>query len=278
MRAVHSSYRLYLHSMYFLQCIADYNLRDYEQRRHKNLPTEEDLKTNLRLYENPIFQFLRSNEPYQKLLKKEYITGLVDMDFVRILYKKFAQTEYFQTYSQMARCPVSEHQYCIVNLYKFLLQEELFIDHIDHHFPLWEEDLSLLYGAIKNTVRQLPEKADFYEEFVPNEEFVQEFGKRLLYDFCRSEKELQPLVAEKLQNWQEDRIALMDTIIIKLALCELLYHPSIPTKVTIDEYVGIAKEYSTDKSKRFINGILDRLMRQLQDEGKIQKTGRGLVE
>ena len=277
-RAVQSSYKLYLYNLYFLQCLADYSQRDFDKKVNKNLPSEQDLNASLRLYENPVIDALRKNERFQKLVKQEYIPGMVDPDYVRLLFKKFAQTPYYQTYISMQQVPVREHQYCLVNLYKFILNEDVFQDQIDDHFPLWEEDLSLLYGAVKNTIRQLPETNDFVDSFVPDPEFVHNFGKKLMYDVITYDKEFQPIIAEKLRNWQEDRIALMDMLIIKMAMAELIYHPSVPTKVTLDEYVSIAKEYSTDKSKRFINGILDRLMHTLQQEGKIQKTGRGLQE
>lgn len=278
LKAIHSSYRLYLYNLYFLQRIADYNWRDFDIKTHKYLPTEEDRQASLKLYENPIAKALRDNSDFQRLLKDEALAALIDEDFVRTLYQKFTHSEYYPTYVQMQSPPMREHQYCMVNLYKFILQEELFQEHIEDHFPMWEEDLSLLYAAVKNTIRQLPDKKDFFKEFEPNPEFVREFGRTLLLQAVKHDKDLQPIIAERLQNWQEDRVAMMDMLIIKLGLCEFLYHPSIPTKVTIDEYVSISKEYSTDKSKRFINGILDRLMHDLQTEGRIQKTGRGLIE
>jgi N utilization substance protein B len=278
LRATQSSYKLYLYNLYFLQCIADYARKDYDIKTHKNLPTDRDREASMRLYDNPIIAALRQNENYQKLLRKEMIPHKVDFDFVRILFKKFADSEYYHTYLKMANPPLREHQYCLVNLYKFILAEDVFQEHIDDLFPLWEEDVSLLYGAIKNTIRQLPETQDFYLSFVPSAEFVHDFGKQLLYDVMSHNDELQPVIAEKLRNWDEDRIAIMDMLIIKMAMCELMYHPSVPTKVTLDEYVSIAKEYSTDKSQRFINGILDRIMHTLNEQGKVQKAGRGLQE
>ena len=113
---------------------------------------------------------------------------------------------------------------------------------------------------------------------MPNQEFVHDFGKELLYKAIRHDKELQEMIVEKLNNWKEDRVAVLDMLLLKLGICEFLYFESIPTKVTINEYVGLAKDYSTDKSKRFINGILDRLMKDLDAKGRINKEGRGLKE
>lgn len=277
-KVVSSAYRLYLYNIHFLERLSGFARKDYEMRLQKRLPTEKDQLASLRLYENPVFQSIRQNQTFNQLLKTEFIPTLVDDDFVWSLFQKFSQTEYYGQYIGLENPPLREHQYCLVNLYKFLLQEELFTDTLEDLFPLWEEDFSLLYAAVKNTARELPTNPEFYTEYSPNMDFVDNFGKKLLQDALGKEQELQPIINEKLQNWDESRIALMDLLIIRMALCEFLYHPSIPTKVTIDEYVSIAKEYSTEKSKRFVNGILDRLMKDLHDQGKIQKTGRGLMQ
>lgn len=92
------------------------------------------------------------------------------------------------------------------------------------------------------------------------------------------EETLEQLIEPTLKNWDMERLAVLDVIIIKMALVEFLYFPTIPTKVTLDEYVDISKEYSTPKSKDFVNGILDKLMKTLAEEGKIKKEGRGLLE
>jgi N utilization substance protein B len=143
-------------------------------------------------------------------------------------------------------------------------------------FPLWQDDKSLVVGAMKKTIKALPLDADFLEAFRPATETVTEFGEQLLDKVIQADAELLGLIEPSLQNWDADRVAVLDMIMLKMALSEFLYFSSIPTKVTLNEFVDISKLYSTDKSKEFVNGILDRLLRQLTDDKMINKSGRGL--
>jgi N utilization substance protein B len=278
LRAVQESYRLYLLNMLYLVKVADYSKTDFDIKSRKFVPTEEDKKATLKLYENPVLVALRDNEDLHARLRREKLSNLVDEDLVRTLYQKFSKSDYHKSYIEMQEVPLREHQYCLVNLYKAMLEEELFLDHLEDISPTYADDQSLIFGAVKRSLRALPEDEDFYKEQYPNQEFVHDFGKELLYKAIRHDKELQEMIVEKLNNWKEDRVAIMDMLLLKLGICEFLYFESIPTKVTINEYVGLAKDYSTDKSKRFINGILDRLMKDLDSKGLINKEGRGLKE
>lgn len=278
LRAIRESYRLYLLNMLYLIRVADYSKTDFEIKSKKFVPTEEDKKASLQLYENPVLVALRTNEAFNERLKKEKLLNSIDEDLVRSLYQKFAKSEYYNSYLELEEVPLREHQYCLVNLYKSMLEEELFIDHLEDSNPTSEDDQSLVFGALKRSIRSLPENDDFHKDQLPNDEFVHDFGKDLLYRSIRHNEELHEMVVEKLKNWKEDRVAVLDMLLLKLGICEFLYFESIPTKVTINEYVSLAKDYSTEKSKRFINGILDRLMKDLDQQGLIRKEGRGLQE
>ncbi len=277
-KSVNNTYRLYLLIMYFLQKVASYSLKDYDIKSKKFVPTDNDKKATLKLYENPIVKSLRDNDVFQKTLKKEAIPQLLDDDLVRKLFKLFTENEYYETYRTDDNPPKKEHQYALVKLYMIMREDEVFDEYISDHFPSWDDDESLIYGAVKRSIRELPDNNLFFVEQLPNTEFVNELGKELVYKVLRYDDTLQSMIASKLKNWKEDRVALLDMLMMKMAICEFIYFESIPTKVTINEYVNVAKLYSTDKSKRFINGILDRLMQELSDEGKIVKTGRGLID
>lgn len=278
LKAVKESYRLYLLNMLYLIRVANYSKKDFDIKSKKFVPTEEDKKASLRLYENPILEALRNNEDFHAQIKRAKLATVIDDDLVRKLYQNFAKSTYYNSYLEMSPMPAREHQYCLVNLYKSMLEEEHFLEHLEDVSPTSEDDQSLIFGAVKRSVRALPEDEEFFIAQLPNDEFVHDFGKELLYKAIRHNDELHDLVVEKLKNWNEDRVAVLDMLLLKLGICEFLYFPSIPTKVTINEYVSLAKDYSTDKSKRFINGILDRLMKDLMEKGLISKEGRGLKE
>jgi N utilization substance protein B len=148
----------------------------------------------------------------------------------------------------------------------------------EDRYTNWDDDESLVVGAMKKTVKAFPLKDNFYQEFEPSDMTVREFGEELLRKTCREDSALLAEIEPALQNWDVERVAALDMIMLKMALCELLHFPTIPTKVTLNEFVEISKVYSTDKSKEFINGILDRLMKKLLEENKIVKEGRGLIE
>lgn len=276
LKSIHDSYRLYLLTILYISKVSFFNKKDYEIKAKKFVPTEEDKKVSLRLYENPVAQAIRSNEVFQKTVKKEGVLQMLDEDIVRKLYKEFVESDYYEGYHAMENPPLREHQYALVRLYLTMRENEVFTEHLSDYFPSWSDDESLVYGAVKRSMRALPENNRFFIEQLPNSDFVNDLGKELLYRVIRNDEELQELVAGKLKNWQEDRVAVIDMNLMKMGICEFIHFPSIPTKVTINEYVNIAKMYSTDKSKRFINGILDRLMQELKKEGRIQKEGRGL--
>ena len=122
----------------------------------------------------------------------------------------------------------------------------------------------------------MPEGVDFCETYRPQHETTVEFGEALLQNVTNKNDALLEIIEPTLQNWDADRVAIIDMISLKMALSELMIFPTIPTKVTINEFVEISKKYSTDKSKDFVNGVLDRLMKKLDKEGKIKKKGRGL--
>ena len=278
LNAVEESYRLYLFNMLYLIEVANYAKVDYDIKAKKFVPTEEDKKASLKLYDNPVLTALRDNEDFHRLTRRHKLPNLIDADLVRTLYQKFSKSDYYTSYLEMDPTPAREHQYCLVNLYKLMLEEELFLDHLEDVSPTSEDDQSLIFGALKRSIRSQPEDDAFFEAQLPNPEFVHDFGKELLYQAIRHEPELQEMIGEKLRNWKEDRVAVLDMMLLKLGICEFLYFDSIPTKVTINEYVSLAKDYSTDKSKRFVNGILDRLMKDLNNKGLINKQGRGLQE
>lgn len=278
LKAVNESYQMYLFNLLFLREVADYSKKDLEIKSNKFVPTEEDKRASLKLYENEPLTAIRENDYFNSLTKKYLLNHQVDKDLVRKLYKEFAKSEYYTTYLEAQKLPIKEQQYCLVYLYKTMLGDESFLEHLEDVSPISEDDQSLIFGAVKRTIRSLPEDEDFCKSQLPNPEFVEDFGQELLYKTIHHNDEFQELIVEKLKNWKEDRVAVLDMLILKMGICEFMYFETIPTKVTINEYVSLAKDYSTDKSKRFINGILDRVMKELHQEGKIQKEGRGLKD
>lgn len=275
---VNKSYLLYLFNLLYLIRVAEYARQDAERKLSKLLPTEEDRQFTAKLCENELIQSLVKNEELQRLFKHYKLEDKIDEDNVRLLYTEFSKEPEYRDYLTKENTTPEDHQDILLSLYKSCVQSETFDEIVEDQYPQWVDDKSLIVGALKKTIKALPAAKDFYEEYKPPRETTIEFGEELLRQVSQMDNELLQMIEPTLKNWDVDRVAVIDMILLKMALCELMNFPSIPAKVTLNEFVEISKLYSTEKSKDFINGILDRLMKKLNKEGKIKKEGRGLID
>lgn len=275
---VRKSFELYLFVLFAIIRIAEFSKQDAAKRSAKLLPTEEDKLFTAKLGENELIESLVYNEGLNKYFRAYKTEKNVDEDSIRMFYSEFLKTDEYKAYIHQEFPTTEDHRNILLALFKHCLQLESFIEFIEDHFPLWIDDESLIVGALKKTIKGLPAEKDFYENYRPTDETIKEFGEQLLSQVIKEDDKLLEIIEPTLKNWDAERVAVIDMILLKMALCELTGFPTIPTKVTLNEFVEISKLYSTEKSKDFINGILDRLMKKLQAEGKIQKEGRGLME
>ncbi len=276
-QAIQSSFELYLFNLTFLIKVAEQAKEDAERRSAKHLPTAEDKLFTDKLFTNPLIQSLHDNSELGKFIEQYGFEASIDSDNTRSLYKQFAKTDDYKAYIHSTDSQIADHRDIMLKLYKSCLNSDLFNELIEDQVPVWVDDKSLVVGTVKKTIKQLPAAADFFKAYLPTDETTVDFGELLLKTVHQTDEELLNLIEPTLKNWDADRVAVLDMILLKMALTELITFATIPTKVTLNEFVEIAKLYSTDKSKDFINGILDRLMKKLHKEGKIKKEGRGLV-
>lgn len=275
---IKNSYGLLLYNLYLLLEVTSVAEEDYEKKKSKYITTKKDLDFKPRLHTNDLIVSLRKNAAFLSALKSHGITSSPDKDIIRKLYKDFSVTPEYQKYIEVNEDNPAADSEIILSLYKFLNKSEVFTEFLEDKFLTWEDDKSLVVGTMKKILKALPIGEDGVSMYEPDKETVIDFGEELLKDLYDSKEENDNLIQPVLKNWEMDRIAKMDMIILNMAICEFKGFPSVPTKVTLNEYVEISKNYSTDKSKEFVNGILDNLMKQLLAEGKIQKKGRGLIE
>jgi N utilization substance protein B len=273
---VRKSYDLYLFTLLTLTRVAEYAIHDKAKKMAKLLPTDADKQFTPILGDNTLVRSLVRHEEFQHMLRQRKMPARIELDNIRVFYQDFAKTEEYKAYSLKQKHSAEEHREILLLLLKHLANNEPYNDFLEDHFPNWVDDESLVVGAVKKTIKSLPAEAEFYEDFRPQPDTVNDFGEKLLRTVVEDDRELLEIIEPTLRNWDADRVATVDMILLKMAVAELLSFPSIPTKVTLNEFVEVSKLYSTDKSKDFINGILDRLMKQLEKDGKIQKEGRGL--
>jgi len=231
-------------------------------------------------------------------LRKNPLTSMLQKDQKVIQNLKSQAKEDPETYYQWYRSilkPDEEYQHYIQNeksgfdadkkiciyIYKNLLfKNELFDNYMESNDISWSEDKHILKSMTVKTFKNI-EPDDVGIELIQlsnNWEEDRDFFKKLFEITINNDKEYEKLIADKSQNWDIDRIAIMDKIILKMALCEMIHFPSIPVKVSINEYIELSKNFSTPKSKKFVNGILDVLSEELKTQGIIKKSGRGLID
>jgi N utilization substance protein B len=271
------SQELYLFNLLNLLKTTECSIEDTERKKTKYLPSEEDKKFTSKLYHNDLIQALVKEEDLMLLFKKKSLGAYIDEDAIRNYYKGFAKTREYKDYVYQGKGEEA-HRNILLSLFKYLIKSEVYQETMEDYYTTWEDDKSLIIGAIKKTLKALPDTPEMYRVFRPDYEASIEFGLSLLEEAIDKDKELEATISPHLENWEMDRVANIDMVLLKMGLVEFLNFPTIPTKVTLNEYVEISKMYCTDKSKDFVNGILDKLMKVLTEEGKISKEGRGLVD
>ncbi|HLP93381.1 MAG TPA: transcription antitermination factor NusB [Saprospiraceae bacterium] len=272
------AFELYIYHLYITLRVAQYAEKDAANRAAKLVPSEEDKVFQPRLSTNSGTLSLANHVDFINMVKKYGFIDFVDEDHIRSLYHGFLETEEYKAYMALEAPTDADHAKILLELYRYLSTNDLFLDMTEDRFNNWSDDESLVMGAMKKTLKAMPLSGAFYQEHEPSDETVREFGAELLTRTAREDAALLAEIQPMLKNWDAERVAILDMIMLKMALCELLHFPTIPTKVTLNEFVEISKIYSTDKSKEFINGILDRLMKKLLEEGRIVKEGRGLID
>lgn len=277
-RGVDKSFELLLFTLYLLMRISRIALEEEEKRKKKLLPKEEDRNFTPKLYENELIASLEASDILSKTIDKKGFSTKVDTDVLREIYRKFSKTEEYKNYLN-SKSDTKAHMKALLDLFRFLRKNEIFTELLEDHYSNFEDDKSLIVGSVKRVLKELPDsERDVLSTHYPDDETWKEFGLNLLELTVEKDHEITELINPVLENWDAERLATLDTILLKMALCEMLHFPSIPTKVTINEYLEVAKNYSTAKSKDFINGILDKLLTDLTASGKIVKKGRGLVD
>ncbi len=277
-KAVDLTFESLLFNLYLMMEITHHAVVDRDTRQSKLRPEPDDLNWNAKLFENNLIKSLFQNKILRKYFDDRSFSTRLDRDMLLKMFYTFSKSPEYRKYI-FSDIDDAGHREFLLSIYRDLRKNDIYEEIVDDQYPFWQEDKSLVIGAFKKIIKQLPETNDrFFEEYRPDDDTVIEFGRKLIGVTMEQADDLEKLIEPTLKNWDMERLAVLDVIIIKMALVEFLFFSTIPTKVTLDEYVDISKEYSTPKSKEFVNGILDKLMKTLTEEGKIKKEGRGLLE
>ncbi len=246
----------------------------------KHLATKEERNPILKFINNKVLVLLSESEALETALDDHNINNWkLNDDIILGLIDTIKESELYQSYMQKPVGNFEDDKKFIVDLYtEVIAPSDRLYDYLEDNKLTWLDDLPAINTLIVKQIKQLKGENDtLIIPKVYKDEDDKEFVKNLFRKTVLNELELSKEYIDKTPNWDVERIAEIDTIILKMAICELLKFPSIPTKVTINEYLEIAKEYSTPKSSIFINGILDNLVKEFSQNGKLKKSGRGLL-
>ncbi|QQL50774.1 transcription antitermination factor NusB [Mucilaginibacter ginkgonis] len=273
---------MYIWMLSLIAEVAHYVVTDSEERANKYLPTEEDLKPNLKITENRFLTSLLKNEDYIAALKKYKVSWTFDPELAKSLFATLKNAQEYKEYLDFNDDTIQTDKDIIKFIFKkVILKSSLAEQVFEEKFIVWPVDKDVLQALIAKTFKNFSfddPKQNKLAEVTGNWEEDREFIISLFEQTIRHNDEYQAMIGVKTQNWEPERIAMMDTLLMKMAITEFINFASVPVKVTINEYLEIAKEFSTPKSNSFINGILDKILSELKAENKIRKTGRGLIE
>ena len=281
MKSMQEMYDLFLLQLSLLLEIR-YQAENYlEKSQQKFLATSEEKNPSRRFIDNKIFQILDENEDLQDLFENRKINHWKqDDEYANIIWTEIRESLVYEDYMQVAEHDFKQDRDFIIEIFKnFVAPNDKLYDYLEDKKLTWLDDLPLVNTAVVKFLQKLKESHSKHKkvpQLFKNDE-DKEFAIKLFRKTYVNDEELAEEMLGKTPNWDQDRIAEIDMILIKMATCEFLYFPSIPVKVTINEYLEIAKEYSTPKSSIFINGVLDKLSKEYKADNKLNKTGRGLM-
>lgn len=274
-------YELYLLLMNLVVEVADYAQSRMDIAAAKMRPTEEDLNPNRRFVDNAVVALLRDSEQLSDL-RVRYKTswGAAGDTIFKDLYEQMMQAPYFKLYMKSGSGSFADDRKMVLDFYrKHIEDNELIEDALESESIFWIDDLEYALGFVIATLSTL-KQGDADVEVLPmyKNEDDRLFGETLFRKSLVNSPQYFECIDTLTKNWDFERIAFMDRIVMLAALAELTQFPSIPVKVTLDEYIEIAKHFSTPSSGQFVNGILDKAVEMLTQQGKIVKSGRGLLE
>ena len=266
-----NSLDLFIVSILYTFRVAQYAEKDAGDRAAKYLPTEADLNVSTKIAANDFLMKVLSNETFAERIKETAIKELIDEDRVKKIYKQFAASEKYQEYVATKDRDKKTEVAIIKHIWEdYIWSSEEVMEFFSEELPNWDDDDDMMKMLMDNFFKN-PSKINFLKLLSDEKN---EYAHSLLHTVMEKEPYCTELIQPKLKNWDAERVALIDMLLLRMGVCELLYFPTIPTKVTINEYIEVAKYYSTPQSGQFVNGVLDNILKDLTKADKIHKEQR----
>ena len=276
--SIDKAYDLYIQMMSLIVDVARYAENRIELAKQKKLPTYEDLNPNRRFVDNAIVNLLANAESVSDAIATRKLSWSHYPETVKDIYNRMIESDFYKKYMSAPVCTFTDDKKFVEAFYMALEEDEALAEKLDEISILWNDDLSFaLYMVIRTVsgMKQSHTDIKMLPKFKSEDDL--DFACTLFRKALVQYEENQDLVDRYTSNWDVERIAFMDNLIISIAIAELTTFDSIPVKVTLDEWIDIAKYYSSPTSSNFVNGVLDKIVAELTENGRIKKSGRGLL-
>ena len=281
LQSLDSMYDLFLAQLSLLIEVHKKSKERLEINQKKFLATKEDKNPNAKFINNEVLVLLSSNAALLERIEdqKENLWYL-DFEYVDVIFKAILESDVYKDYMTSKTSTFKDDKNFVIDLFtEIIAPNDKLYDYFEDKRITWLDDLPVVNTAILKLLKKVKASSEgnFFTPHLFKDLEDRDFGVDLLKKTILNQAAFSEEIASKTKNWDAERITQIDTILMQMAICEFQKFPSIPVKVTINEYLEIAKEYSTPKSSNFINGILDKIIKELTAEGKLNKIGRGLL-
>ncbi len=277
-QSIKKSYDLYHYFILLIINVIEYAAERIDYSKNKIRPTTEDLNPNIKFINNKLIAQLRNCDSLYNYARNNNLSWQNHPEIIKNLYQKIVDSENFRKYMGIPNPDYDDDKKIILDIfYNELEGWESLYQILEEDNIYWNDDIEFVISMIIKTLQHFkssdinPELMDLYKN-----DDDKEFAKNLLRKSILNHAEYNAIIDKYTKNWEIDRIAIMDLLIMEIAIAEIFEFPSIPVKVTLNEYIDISRLYSTNKSNEFVNGILDKIISDLRKENKILKIGRGL--
>jgi N utilization substance protein B len=278
--SIQKTYDLYHYLLLLIIDIADYANSRIEIALQKKIPTREDLNPNTKFVNNLIIQQLRVNKQMNQYLNTSRLSWVNAPELIKKMHNRIRMAPFFKEYMEDPDRNYEQDKKLILEVYTAeIINSESLYQTLEEQSIYWNDEVEFIISMIAKTLKGFRDKDGENALLMPlfKNDDDKEFARDLFRKVITHKEEFGKLVESFTENWDVERIAFMDLLILEMAITEAVAFPSIPTRVTMNEYLEIAKFYSTEKSSVFINGLLDKIFKYLKDEKKIVKAGRGLI-
>ncbi len=276
-----SMYELYLLMLSLLVKVHEKAKDQQEKSQQKHLLTSEDLNPNMKFVKNALLVQLSENQYLKEALERHKVNNWeLDNEYVEVIFRAILESDRFSKYMSAESSTYNKDRQFIVELFKEVIApNEKLYNYLEDRNLTWIDDLPVVNTALVKLLNKSKENnyEDYFTPKLFKDEEDKEFGLSLLKHTIKNLEPYTEEISLKTKNWDKDRIADIDFVLLQMAICEFHEFPSIPTKVSINEYIEIAKEYSTPKSNVFINGVLDKIVKEYNENKTLNKIGRGLM-